>query len=399
MSLHKEEYLDIITSGASLTALCETTAQAIGNPVALTLPTRTIIARSRDYNQELLEEYTGACEDMTEEEQADNYDMIRKRLMTRRAFIGIYPYLRHKHMNCGCFWKGNLIAVLDIPIINKIIIEDTLHMLDEVAAIFTPAIVLNGGIPNGVIDPMEPHLIALLKGEIQPNHEQTFRYNIPLRQIDSWNVIWTEPVSPALISDIVGQVYAFCSNRPYIWCTRWAEGLVILVDADKIDQVYELERSIPDAIFSVSETFEELLNLSSMFHQAKFALHLAQYEMPDTKIAFAKNYKIPIFFLSHTQNAPRQEYKSFLLEQIKEYDIAHNSTYFETLRAYLLNNMDMNRIAAALNVHRNTASYRLQRMEELFEINLSDCRVITELYLSLFTDGYTFLKGNSDTSV
>lgn len=253
---------------------------------------------------------------------------------------------------------------------------------------FTPAIVLNGGIPNGTIDPMEPHLIALLKGEIQQGHQQAFRYNIPIRQIHLWNVIWVEPSNRELFADIIGQVYAFCSTRQYLWCTRWADGLVILIDASRIDTIYEMEKKIPDGIFSSSETFEDLLDLSIMLRQAQFALHLAQYETPDVKITFAKKYKIPMFFLSHTQSAQKQEYKSLLLEEIKKYDLAHNNSYYETLRAYLLHNMDINKIASVLNIHRNTAAYRIQRIEELFNINLSDCRIITELYLSLFTDGF-----------
>ncbi len=388
MASLKETYLDIIANGASLSALCDALADAIGNPVALTLPTRTIIARSRNYTAELLEEYTIANMDMTEEEQEENYDLIQKRIMTRRAFIGLYPYLRHKRMDCGCFWKGNYIALIDVPIVNKVIIDDALELLNEAAAIFTPAIILNGGIPNGTIDPMEPHLIGLLKGEIQPGHQQLFHYNNPTRKIHSWNVIWAEPVNADLISDIVGQVYAFCSNRQYIWCTRWADGLVILVDGDKIDIIYEMTERIPNAIFSVSETFEELLHLKEMVEQATFALHLAQFETSDIRISFAKNYKIPMFFLSHTQSAKKEDYQSILLEKIKSYDADHNSTYYETLRAYLLHNMDVNKIAQVLNIHRNTAAYRVQRIEELFEVKLSDCRIITELYLSLFTDGF-----------
>lgn len=386
MASLKELYLDIIAGGASLTALCDAVSQKLGNPVALTLPTRTIIARSRSYNNELVEEYTSANMDMTPEEQQENHNLIQRRLMTRRAFIGLYPYLRHKRMNCGCFWKGNLLAVIDVPIVHKVVIEDALKALEEAAAVFTPAIILNGGIPNGIVDPMESHLIGLLKGDIQPGCQQVFQYNIPIHHIEQWQLIWAVASDISFLPDLTGQLYAFCSTHQSIWCTRWSDGLVILIDADKLELLHELSRQLPEIICSVSEPFKKLTDAAKILLPVQFSLHLAQYENPDIRIVFAQNYKIPMFFLSHVQSAQEQEYKSFLLEQIHHYDKTHNSVYFETLRAYLLNNMDINKIAAALNIHRNTVTYRLQRIEELFNISLSDCRVITELYLSLFTE-------------
>lgn len=388
MSL-KEEYLTIIAGGANLNALCEVTANALENPVALTLPTRTIIAHSQNYTEELIEEYSKANIDMTPEEQEENHSLITHRLMTKHSFIGLYPYLRHKRMNCGCFWKGTLIAVLDVPILKKVIIEDCLKLLEEACSVFTPALILNGGIPNRTIDPMESHLLGLLRGDIKPGSYQLFPYKIPFHRIKSWHIIWAEPDDTACFSDLTGQIYTFCSEHEDIWCTSWGDGLVILVSAQKTMLTASLPENIHHASFSVSEKFTNLFDVPSMLQQARFALRLSHFEGSRSRLTFAKNYKIPMFFLSHTQNANHQDYKSFLLEQIKEYDLKHNSEYLKTLKAYLLHNMDITEIASSLNIHRNTVTYRLSRIEELFDIKLSDCRVITELYLSLFTDTFS----------
>jgi hypothetical protein len=48
--------------------------------------------------------------------------------------------------------------------------------------------------------------------------------------------------------------------------------------------------------------------------------------------------------------------------------------------------MDYARNAKKLFIHKNTAIYRIMRLEELFHPDLKDCRVITTLYLSLFKD-------------
>lgn len=382
----KEQYLDILANGASLTAICEVLARTLGNPVALTLPTRTIIARSRSYSDDLMQEYVATPELMTDEEEKENYDLMNQQILTRKPFYGRYPYLRYKHMNCGCFWKGSLIGVVDVPVIRQTDIPAALQQLEEACGVFSSALVLNGGVPNGTVDPMETYLIGLLHGNILPEHQQNFRYNIPFHSISYWRVIWVEADEASRLPDITGQVYAFCSSQQSIWCTSWSGGLVILMDAKRYLCIQQLQQLIPDASFAISEKFSRLLSTSAQVQKVRFALKLAQFEDVKDKIIFGENYKIPMFFLSCAQSAGPEEYKSFLPERIKQYDLAHNSEYFPTLRAYLLDNMDVNRMAADLNIHRNTVTYRLQRIQELFDVDLSDCRVITELYLSLFTD-------------
>ena len=44
------------------------------------------------------------------------------------------------------------------------------------------------------------------------------------------------------------------------------------------------------------------------------------------------------------------------------------------------------RMANYLHIHKNTVAYRMQKMAELFDLNLKDCRLVTALYLSLFDD-------------
>ena len=48
--------------------------------------------------------------------------------------------------------------------------------------------------------------------------------------------------------------------------------------------------------------------------------------------------------------------------------------------------MDHAQMAKRLHVHKNTVVYRLQRIADLFAPDLKDCRVLTDLYLSLFAD-------------
>lgn len=54
------------------------------------------------------------------------------------------------------------------------------------------------------------------------------------------------------------------------------------------------------------------------------------------------------------------------------HDAAHDTRYFETLRAYLLLERDIPRTAERLIIHRTTLLYRLRKIRELVPVNLDD---------------------------
>lgn len=119
---------------------------------------------------------------------------------------------------------------------------------------------------------------------------------------------------------------------------------------------------------------------------AQLTIHLADFEHNRESVLFVEKYKMPLLYLSHFQNGRREDYQNPILDLIKNYDAEHVTEYFPTLRSYLLNNMNYKKIAENLHVHKNTVNYRLQRIHELFDIDLTDCRIITDLYLSLFAE-------------
>ena len=60
------------------------------------------------------------------------------------------------------------------------------------------------------------------------------------------------------------------------------------------------------------------------------------------------------------------------LIRLMAHDAAHDTPYFETLRAYLLLERDIPRTSEHLIIHRTTLLYRLRKISELVELNLND---------------------------
>ena len=65
--------------------------------------------------------------------------------------------------------------------------------------------------------------------------------------------------------------------------------------------------------------------------------------------------------------------------------------YFNTLRSYLINERNIPKTANALIIHRTTLTYRLQKISEIFSLNLEDPYQRLYLLVSFFildTEGY-----------
>ena len=82
-----------------------------------------------------------------------------------------------------------------------------------------------------------------------------------------------------------------------------------------------------------------------------------------------------------------------LLYEIKDYDEKNQTEYFQTLFRYAVELYDKDAAAAALSIHKNTLSYRLNRIAELFHVDFSDRRARLNLELSCFL---WFLNNNPD---
>lgn len=73
-----------------------------------------------------------------------------------------------------------------------------------------------------------------------------------------------------------------------------------------------------------------------------------------------------------------------LLYEIRDYDEKNQTEYFQTLFRYAVELYDKDAAAAALAIHKNTLSYRLNRIAELFHVDFTDRRARLNLELSCF---------------
>ena len=85
-----------------------------------------------------------------------------------------------------------------------------------------------------------------------------------------------------------------------------------------------------------------------------------------------------------TQEIPTEMLVEHSLLTILRYDRRNDTQYYNTLQSYLVNERNIPKTANALIIHRTTLTYRLQKMQELFNLNLDDDYQRLYLLVSLF---------------
>ena len=67
---------------------------------------------------------------------------------------------------------------------------------------------------------------------------------------------------------------------------------------------------------------------------------------------------------------------------MSRYDEENGTEYLKTLRTYAESNKNVVETALNLSVHANTVNYRVKRIRELFDIDLSDADTLFEVMLA-----------------
>jgi DNA-binding PucR family transcriptional regulator len=77
------------------------------------------------------------------------------------------------------------------------------------------------------------------------------------------------------------------------------------------------------------------------------------------------------------------------LRKLRAYDLEHDSNLVQTLGLFLACNLNMKVASKALHVHMNTLTYRLKRISDIGNINLTQMDQIITLYLELKIEQYS----------
>ena len=174
-------------------------------------------------------------------------------------------------------------------------------------------------------------------------------------------------------------IYLAASSAAYMVYGKSEADFELIFDAmKKIRAQFSAPGGSCGLVLSSSCIIEDIMGIDKAYQQALYTASLIRGGViADNIYSFADlgSYQLPFFI----------EDKARLLAFRDQYlgELHKNEQLLETLRAYLSFNGNMLRTAESLYIHRNTLSYRLERIEALTGRRLSDMETVRDLLNAL----------------
>lgn len=146
----------------------------------------------------------------------------------------------------------------------------------------------------------------------------------------------------------------------------------------------ELEKQAKDTIIKsgISGVFDEVNELPVAYSQAMEAIEIgSKYSPNDTRLYFG-DFRIVSLF----RRFDREELSKAVdrrLRKIIKYDAENGTSYFNDLKAYFDAGRNINKAADLLFVHKNSIYYRLEKIKNIFGINVEDENSVFLIELSI----------------
>lgn len=135
------------------------------------------------------------------------------------------------------------------------------------------------------------------------------------------------------------------------------------------------------ASVGLSYPFYDVQNLINYYEQAGIALQFGGSE--PGKVYTCEDHAVA-YMKSVLRNNLRTDISHRSLDILQDHDAKKGTEYYHTLGAYLLKDCDQTRTAEYLHIHRNSLIYRINRIQELLNIDLKDDELRFYILMSYF---------------
>lgn len=146
---------------------------------------------------------------------------------------------------------------------------------------------------------------------------------------------------------------------------------------------YNLKDGIRTSItIGVGNFYYGIEGLKKSFFEAKSALKIGKQTWGENKIFHYDSFGViaPLFANVSNNKIPFSNKK---ISNIKK-----DKNLFKTLKSFLNNNLSLSKTAQELKIHRNTLIYRLEKIEELSDLNPKNFEDAFQLYIGIILEDY-----------
>lgn len=146
----------------------------------------------------------------------------------------------------------------------------------------------------------------------------------------------------------------------------------------------------------VSRTFSDIGKVHEHYLQAVAALDLSRRSEAPGRLRFYNEFALDDALAILSKSHELSRFYDDRLVRILAYDQTYQTSYLRDVYTVVTTGGNLRQSADLLNIHRNTLNYRVEKIREVFEIDLSDPETSFALNLSLrilrFVEGPHFYK-------
>lgn len=167
--------------------------------------------------------------------------------------------------------------------------------------------------------------------------------------------------------------------------------IVLLINANtKVAALREQQMAIrkflqKNSLYAgISQGIKDFTNLQYYFNQSLKAIELGMRINIDKGLYAYEDYVIYDLLNSHLTYENLEKFCHPGLYALIEYDRKNNTCLTKSLYVYLKNNGNQSFSSNILHIHRASMCYRINKIEKIMKVNLTDADTIHHIYLSLY---------------
>lgn len=173
--------------------------------------------------------------------------------------------------------------------------------------------------------------------------------------------------------------------NPYAKAVRYEGNILVVLNYNNTEEYETIFKKLKKLLqvyrlyLGISNPFTNLTDMYDHYIQSKTALTLGKLLQAKDCVFYYKDYSFFHMLSSmDKRNLPGLCSSHYLL--LEQYDKANSTEYCETLYQYITAANNVSAAAKALQIHRNTMTYRLEKIVHVSGINLSDGEELFQFY-------------------
>ena len=293
---------------------------------------------------------------------------------------------------------GNrVLGHLDSPLYYGELTEENIAFFDllgNLLAVQLQRELNKAGVPDSLLDFFIYDLIEgkLSSAELISERLRFFRWNIMEKgsvQMISVHRRNGEPeLSNGRTADVINRLTAISPYwKAFSYGSEIKAVCSVAISVERSGPILKMLQDILDRdnlVAGISRAQPDLESIVSCNQQAKKAAELGMMLFPKKCIHFYDLYAVQHALELFSKSFDPLQLCHSAIIQLWEYDREHDTNFLESLRVYLKSNLSIGKAAAALFIHRNTMTYRLSKILEITDIDLSDPNVTCNLLFSYY---------------